>query len=160
MAKDASLSSTAKKMTIVHKCMFFASIIMWAMSTAHLGLLIQRLSYGKSTLWEAKAAVSLATLQLLAVLYQKGGTNLECIRKKQGILPTLILLTVHFELAPGSRVSSSEFMLSTDHEFQTAEAPAITFKEGTSIGYSGSKTTVSTLKDGTSDEPLEKRYEV
>lgn len=44
--------------------MFWASIVMWALTTAHLGLLIQRLSFAKTTLWEAKAAVSLVTVQV------------------------------------------------------------------------------------------------
>lgn len=66
---------TAKKIATIHKFMFCASIAMWVMATVHLGLLIQRLSFGKSTVWEAKAAVSLATLQV-GIIYS---TILSCL---------------------------------------------------------------------------------
>ncbi|KDR68136.1 hypothetical protein GALMADRAFT_231531 [Galerina marginata CBS 339.88] len=56
---------TTRKMPIIHKVMFGASIVMWILGTLHLGLLIQRLSFGKTTLWEAKGAVSIATLQFM-----------------------------------------------------------------------------------------------
>lgn len=48
--------------------MFAASIVMWIVSTLHLAALIQRLSLGRTELWEAKAAVSLATLQVGATV--------------------------------------------------------------------------------------------
>ncbi|KAH9481079.1 hypothetical protein JR316_0005598 [Psilocybe cubensis] len=56
---------TAKKLARIMQVMFGASILMWIVSTLHLAALIQRLSLGRTELWEAKAAVSLATLQFM-----------------------------------------------------------------------------------------------
>ncbi|PPQ80286.1 hypothetical protein CVT25_003683 [Psilocybe cyanescens] len=236
---------TAKKMTRIYKVMFWASIVMWALTTAHLGLLIQRLSFAKTTLWEAKAAVSLVTVQFMisdmilvwrvyavwgrnywttlipiilmigaaavrfsvvsngaeVLLFVSDPANFIIIantmyctiliagricylrysndegptRGKQnmyervllmiiesgalyalsmiiaiivdkvhspgihvilditmplsGILPTLILLVVHFELVPDTRFATSNFALATNEDFQAASGPTVTATE-------------------------------
>ncbi|KAF9457386.1 hypothetical protein BDZ94DRAFT_232497 [Collybia nuda] len=54
-----------RQMPKVHKFMFGAGIIMWMLSSAHLGLVIQQVTNVETPLRNAQAQVSIATIQLL-----------------------------------------------------------------------------------------------
>ncbi|KDR68740.1 hypothetical protein GALMADRAFT_1026481 [Galerina marginata CBS 339.88] len=49
----------------VHKVMFWAGIVMWMLSSAHLGLVIQQVTNAMTPLRNAQAQVSIATIQVL-----------------------------------------------------------------------------------------------
>lgn len=48
----------------IHKIMFSAGIIMWMLSSAHLGLVIQQVTNVETPLRNAQAQVSIATIQV------------------------------------------------------------------------------------------------
>lgn len=52
------------QMPKIHKIMFGAGIIMWMLSSAHLGLVIQQVTNVETPLRNAQAQVSIATIQV------------------------------------------------------------------------------------------------
>lgn len=49
----------------IHKVMFGAGIVMWMLSSAHLGLVIQQVTHEETPLRNAQAQVSIATIQVI-----------------------------------------------------------------------------------------------
>lgn len=48
----------------IHKVMFWAGIVMWALASVHLGLVIQQVTTVMTPLRNAQAQVSIATIQV------------------------------------------------------------------------------------------------
>lgn len=52
-------------MPMIHRIMFMAGIVMWALACVHLGLVIQQVTHVVTPIQNAQAQASIATVQVL-----------------------------------------------------------------------------------------------